>query len=285
MSSLKKGHPLATALDTPPFLRWAGSKRWLVDELLARLPERYGRYFEPFLGSGSAFFAIGPEIASLSDTIVPLIQCYQEVKDDPEGVHAALANWEVSKSAYYQIRDLIPKDGPERAAQFLFLNKTAFNGLYRVNRSGVFNVPYGRPKSSTIVSQDCLREASRMLQPVELKACDFELALEPATTGDLIYLDPPYVAGHRTNGFVDYNSSLFSWNDQLRLRDLFQQLDADGAYVMLSNANHPSILELYREYPRSEFSRHSSMAAKSQARGWSTEILVLGHSLKEALYG
>lgn len=278
-------YPLATALDTPPFLRWAGSKRWLVDEILARLPERYGRYYEPFLGSGSAFFAIRPKIASLSDTIVPLVQCYEAVRDDPEGVHAVLAQWEVSKSAYYQIRELRPGDSILRAAQFIFLNKTAFNGLYRVNRSGIFNVPYGRPKSNTIVSRACLEAASQTLQGVQLEACDFELALKAATTGDLIYLDPPYVAGHRANGFVDYNSSLFSWDDQVRLRDLFHQLDADGAYVMLSNANHPSIVELYSQHSRFEFTRHSSMAAKSQARGLSSEILVLGHSLMEVLNG
>lgn len=276
---------MATALDRPPFLRWAGSKRWLVDELIARLPERYGRYYEPFLGSGSVFFGIRPKAASLSDTIAPLMQCFQAVKHDPDSVYTALTRWEVSKTAFYQIRALQPDNPSEEAAQFIFLNKTAFNGLYRVNRSGVFNVPYGRPKSDTIVSRDCLREASRALESVELKACDFEIGLQTATTGDLIYLDPPYVAGHRANGFVDYNSNLFSWDDQVRLRDLFQQLDSTGAFLMLSNANHPSITDLYQGYSRSEFTRRSSMAAKSQARGWSTEILVLGHSLREALDG
>jgi len=275
---------MANLQQAGPFLRWAGSKRWLVSEIVARTPRTFGTYFEPFLGSGAAFFALRPQNgAILSDAIPGLIQCYESVRDDPDQVFDGLSGWAVDRETYYRVRSLISEDKFQKAAQFIYLNKTAFNGLYRVNQSGAFNVPFGRPKNSRITTREELGAASASLMSADLRAGDFETMLLEAKARDLIYLDPPYVAGHRMNGFVDYNSRLFRWEDQVRLRNVFERLDALGAFVILSNASHSSVAELYRGYPFQVHSRYSSMAASMASRGVSTELLVIGKTLERKL--
>lgn len=269
-----------------PFLRWAGSKRWLAKVIPTILPPDYGDYYEPFLGSGAVFFSISPSSrAHLSDVIKPLANCYSAVKDNPERVHEELLTWPVDKDNYYMVRGLDPEDSFQAAAKFIYLNKTAFNGLYRVNRDGVFNVPYGRPKTSNIVSEAELKNASAALELATLGSLDFEEALLGARPRDFVYLDPPYVAGHRQNGFVDYNSRLFDWADQIRLSQIFHRLDREGVYVLLSNADHESIRSLYEGYTVLTFERYSSMSARPSARGGTQEILVIGDALNQARKG
>lgn len=268
-----------------PFLRWAGSKRWLVEEVLERRPAQWGRYFEPFLGSGAVFFALCPEDAVLGDAIAPLIDCYRCVKEDHKLVFDHLQRWSVDKESFYSVRSTKMEDPFARAAQFIYLNKTAFNGLYRVNRAGEFNVPFGRPKTSKTASLEDLKRAAAALQRAQLMAGDFEDTLTDAQEGDLVFLDPPYVAGHRANVFIDYNSKLFDWEDQVRLRELFVALDERGVNVLLTNAAHSSVGDLYRNFTTHEYERHSSMAAAAKARGKSTELLVLGATLEENLHG
>ena len=247
------------------------------------IPPTIDRYFEPFLGAGSVYFNVPCHVeAKISDVISPLIECFRMVRDDPVAVHQAIGKWSVDREAYYRVRSMTSDDAATSAAQFIYLNKTAYNGLYRVNQSGSFNVPFGRPKTSNIVGLDDLLEASRILgERTSIDLRDFRDALSECAAGDFVYLDPPYVAGHRLNGFVDYNSKLFTWRDQEDLAKEFARLDSLGAYVVLSNADHESIRRLYDGFEIRSVSRKSTMAARGAARCESTEILVVGSSFKE----
>lgn len=264
-----------------PFLRWAGSKRWLMPTLLELLPREWGDYYEPFLGSASTFFAIAPEGKSfLSDALAPLVNCFQAVRDHPERVARHASTWSTDKETYYQVRGAELADSIESAAQFIYLNKLCFNGLYRENQSGKFNVPYGRPKSDRILFEGQLEAAASTLSNATIDHMDFEESLERCCPGDLVYLDPPYVAGHRSNGFVDYNAKIFSWEDQGRLARIFKRLNELGVHVVMSNADHSSVRELYSGYQMLQLERYSSMSGKSGRRGPSAELVVLSDSIR-----
>jgi DNA adenine methylase len=266
-------------LQAAPFLRWAGSKRWLVPRIREMFPDTFGRYFEPFLGSGAIFFACaGSRVSHLSDTISPLINCYQQVRDHPLAVAQVSQKWLVDAPTYYEVRSTQDEDPVRQAARFIYLNKTCFNGLYRENQNGEFNVPFGRPKSSNILDHENLMRASELLQSpgTIIKVCDFEDSLKDCSEGDVVYIDPPYVAGHRQNGFVDYNAKLFGWEDQRRLASVCRDLHKRGASVIVSNASHESVRRLFTNpgFQLLEVSRYSSMAARSGKRGNSTELLI-----------
>lgn len=266
-----------------PFLRWAGSKRWLSRAISALVPAGTAKYYEPFLGSGAVYFSLAESIeCHLSDTLSPLIACYAEIQRDAEAVATQLQRWNCDRDTYYEVRSLRPDvESTEAAAQFIYLNRLGFNGLYRVNSSGGFNVPYGRPKNANMVTLAELRlVANRLKDVTTLKAQDFEDALDECDAEDFVYLDPPYVAGHRNNGFVDYNAKLFTWSDQERLARKFQDLSAAGIKVVLSNADHESVRSLYAKYRVITIERHSSMAARASARGKTQEILVLSDALR-----
>lgn len=269
-----------------PFLRWAGSKRWFVPQLRNFMPDYYGSYYEPFLGSGSAFFAVAEgHRAYLADTITGLVNCYVQVRDRHEEVVAVAQSWETDSETYYKVRAVRAETDLVRdAARFIYLNKLCFNGLYRENGSGQFNVPYGRPKSTNVISLPLLRAVSARLQnQVSIDAMDFEERLMTCKGGDFVYLDPPYVAGHRTNGFADYNAKIFSWDDQRRLSNIFLELDRRGVFVVQTNADHPTVKELYKGAYSQSISRYSSMAARSTVRGASSELLIVGETLRKAL--
>lgn len=261
-----------------PFLRWAGSKRAHLRYLVDCLPERFKTYWEPFLGSGSLFFLLQPERAVLSDSCSPLISTFRAVRDRPAEILRHLDGMKVNKSAYYRMRALAPQDRFERAAQFIYLNKTCWNGLYRVNSRGEFNVPFGRPKTQTVVDAENLRACGSTLRrgEVQLSAGDFGVALSEVRSGDLVYLDPPYVTRHNNNGFVDYNEQLFSWHDQERLAHLAQKLVRRGAYVVVSNADHEDVLSLFRDFRRLVFSRSSTLASDATKRGIVREAILVG---------
>nr|WP_306420292.1 Dam family site-specific DNA-(adenine-N6)-methyltransferase [uncultured Nocardioides sp.] len=270
---------------TSPFLRWAGSKRWLIDRILELVPTEYGTYYEPFLGSGAVFFSCtSGRPARLSDTISPLINCYLQVRRDADAVADMAESWSVDSETYYKIRATEFEDEVSQAAQFIYLNKTCYNGLYRENQLGRFNVPFGRPKTSRVLDRVSLAEASAKLAApgVTIRAQDFEETLETCGAGDVAYLDPPYVAGHRQNGFVDYNAKLFSWEDQRRLADVCRRISTRGAAVIVSNADHPSVRELFNDehFRLIQVSRYSSMAARSGRRGTSDELLIVSNALK-----
>jgi len=259
-----------------PFVRWAGSKRSLLRHIVPALPQKCARYYEPFVGSGSLYFLLSPNSAVLNDANRELISTYRAVRDGPRSVLAAYKKYDVlDKQQYYSVRDAIPpKNRFERGARFLYLNRACWNGLYRVNQSGKFNVPYGAPKSSSELDESNLRSCSKLLKgDVTLTQQDFSKAFDDAGDGDLVYLDPPYVTTHNQNGFLDYNKRIFSWNDQVRLAKHARQAVENGAWVIVSNANHHDVRELYRDFNQATLTRRSTLASSNLARSSVSEAL------------
>lgn len=258
-----------------PFLRWAGSKQRLINELLARIPDSYARYYEPFLGSGALFFALRPKRATLSDASAELIETWRSVRDHPEDLCEYLRPLKPSKDLFYRVRANRSDIQPTRAGEFIYLNKTCWNGLYRVNAKGQFNVPYGAPQSDFIFDPDNLTACSKAMRPraISILHCDFEVALRPVRANDLVFLDPPYVTRHNFNGFRDWNEKLFSWEDQVRLAQMAERLAKRGAHVLVSNADHPEVAELYGSFRKYELERASTIASNAAKRGRITEAL------------
>lgn len=261
-----------------PFLKWAGGKRLLLDQILPHINATSSRktYFEPFLGGGAVFFALSPSRAVLSDSNEALIDTYAAVRDYVETVIDRLRHFPYSESDYYRIRDSKPRTAAGRAARFIYLNKTCFNGLYRENLDGEFNVPFGRHGSQPLTCDRAqLRGASAALKGTTLKKLDFEEAVGPARSGDVVYFDPPYVVSHTENGFVEYNARIFSWEDQERLAELARNLAAEGVHVVVSNADHGSIRKLYSGFHIQRLVRWSTMAASKTKRFATSELLLI----------
>lgn len=259
-----------------PFLKWAGGKRWLVETYGEIFPVEYGRYIEPFLGGGAIFFHLLPQRARLSDLNGDLVECYKQIRDCPSELQALLGRHQAKhcKDHYYEVRSTDPKTKIERAARFLYLNRTCWNGLYRVNLKGQFNVPIGT-KNTVLLSSDDFSHTSELLENVDLVQCDFEQSLEEAEEGDLVYIDPPYTVKHNFNGFLKYNESIFSWSDQVRLHAAAVAAKQRGATVIVSNAAHQSLLDLYKNADNLQVvTRSSVLAASSLKRGQVEEILV-----------
>ncbi len=249
----------------------------MVPLIKDRLPE-YKTYYEPFLGSGCLFFALEPAKSVISDTNPELINCYKQVKNHCRLVMKVLKKLRTNKDTYYKVRDqLYPKaDHIKRAAYFIFLNKTCWNGLYRVNNQGNFNVPSGDLNRDKLVYQeDHLMLVSQRLKNTEILCEDFEDVIKVAKKGDLVYFDPPYVTSHLKNGFIKYNSKLFSQIDELRLSKAASTLSNNGTHVIVSNAAHPLIKELYDgQFYKNEISRFSGIAANVDNRKPFMELLV-----------
>ncbi|MDO1527907.1 Dam family site-specific DNA-(adenine-N6)-methyltransferase [Fulvimonas sp. R45] len=262
--------------DLTPFLKWAGGKRWLARDYVSFFNMKgIRRYVEPFLGSGAVFFSIQPESALLSDLNIDLVETYRSIRDNWQAVKRALGRHHKHHSPeyYYKVRSSIPKDGFARAARFIYLNRTCFNGLYRVNCRGEFNVPLGT-KTSVILDTDDFGAIADRLARVELVAEDFEKVIDRCGVGDFIFADPPYTVKHNNNGFVKYNENLFSWADQERLQCSLARAARRGARVIVSNADHPSIRELYNGCSINTLWRHSVMASESARRKVTSEVLV-----------
>lgn len=230
------------------FLRWAGGKRWLAEDLAPFFKECRGTYYEPFLGSGSMFFAADPKSAVLSDINSELINLYKVVQKNPSDLRDRLSAIEVTKKNYYIVRSAIHSHELSAAARTLFLNKTGFNGLYRVNKRGEFNVPFGDRGTDDFLRTNVLETSSLALKRATLLNKDFEVVIDRADCGDMIYCDPAYTVKHDNNGFLRYNESVFSWADQTRLRNASIKAARRGATIVVSNAAHPTIAELYRPY-------------------------------------
>lgn len=259
-----------------PFLKWAGGKRWLTSAYGNLLPASYERYYEVFLGGGAVFFSMRPQLATLSDLNDQLIECYSVLRDEWQNVVEQLHYHHLnhSKDYYYKIRDSKPRKLGERAAQFIYLNRTCWNGLYRVNLKGEFNVPIGT-KTNVLLEADNFEALSALLQKTELLASDFEEVIDKARSGDFIFADPPYTVRHNFNGFVKYNEKIFHWEDQIRLRDCLVRASNRGCLVLLTNAHHPSVIELYEnDFELISLSRSSVIAANSKNRGMYEELIV-----------
>ena len=260
-----------------PFLKWAGSKRNLLHHIVPVLPTRFRTYREPFLGSAALFFLLRPDAAVLSDRASELIQTFIAVRDNVAAVERYLRQLDPSRSTYYAVRSNRSRGRFKRAAEFIYLNRNCWNGLFRVNSAGQFNVPYGWPKGPNEVDIPNLRACATLLRGprISIWSADFEENLDDAKAGDLVYLDPPYVTGHNNNGFVDYNEVLFSWADQIRLAVAADRLAARGATVIVSNANHNEVIKLYPDFTRISFSRSSTLASDKTKRGAVSEVLMV----------
>lgn len=249
-----------------PLLKWPGGKRRLVQFILPLLPKRFNSYYEPFLGGGALFFALQPATAFLSDRNSELVATYNHVRSNPESVIEQLASLPNTETDYYAIRSRRPTSGVARAARLIYLTTLAFNGIHRVNFKGQFNVPYGYKGHLKPCEPDRIRAISQALRTATVKCVDFEVALSSARTGDLVYLDPPYTVAHGNNGFLKYNAKIFSWEDQQRLAKVARRLAKKSCFVVVSNADHPTIRALYPEFEVAEVRRYSVMAASSDFR-------------------
>jgi len=232
-----------------------------LKHILHFIPESFGLYYEPFLGGGALFFALLPKQSCLSDNNPDLINCYIQIRDNPEAVIWSLNKYKNTKESYYKIREEVPTDDIERAARIIYLTTLSFNGIYRTNLKGKFNVPYGYKTHLQPCDLVKINKISAALISAELHCCDFEESVAKTRKGDLIYFDPPYTVAHENNGFLKYNEIIFSWNDQIRLANLANKLAMRGCRVIVSNADHASICGLYNEFKLKLIERPSVIAA------------------------
>lgn len=229
-----------------PFLRWAGGKKWLLGYLNELLNNKaFNNYHESFLGGGAVFFSYQPKKRSfLCDVNEELIETYLAVKEDPESIIELLLKYKNTEQFYYELRSSKPRKAIRKAARFIFLNQTSYNGLYRVNKLGGYNVPYGFRKNVTIDAEKIL-VASKALQNAHIASGDFTLHVDLIKRGDLVFLDPPYTVSHNDNGFIEYNRSLFSLDDQHRLKEYINEIKRRGAFYILTNAAHETIKGIF----------------------------------------
>lgn len=231
-----------------PFLKWPGGKRWAAARIADLIrPNLTGRYYEPFLGGGAVFFHLRPNKATLSDINADLIDTYRTVSTRHRQIVSLLQGLPVSPAAYAEVREWDAKGLIDRAVRFLYLNRTAFGGMYRLNRQGHFNVPYGGGGRTPAILWESrlLEDAAAALRCARLVACDFAESMRAARAGDVVYCDPTYTVAHENNGFVRYNETNFSWKDQERLAAEAISAQRRGAVVIISNAHHHSIRRLY----------------------------------------
>jgi DNA adenine methylase len=259
-----------------PFLKWAGGKRWFVNQSRDSIPDNFGRYIEPFLGSGALFFGLQPREAILSDLNAELIETFSTIKENWESVRSILQRYHELHSPrfYYRMRSSRPRSKAMRAARFIYLNRTCWNALYRVNIRGQFNVPIGTKQKVLLDSDDFCR-VSDLLKGASLITSDFEPIISRAHAGDLIFADPPYVTAHSQNGFLKYNEKLFSWDDQLRLVSCLRTAMKNGTHILATNADTPAIRKLYEgSFAVRTASRSSVIAASSARRGIRNELVI-----------
>lgn len=266
-----------TRMSVPPFLKWAGGKRWLVQTRADLFDVPHRRLIEPFVGSGAVFFHMRPKRAVLADSNADLIATYQAIKTNWKAVAA-----EVERHAdlhceehYYEVRALNGLDSLyQRAGRFIYLNRTCWNGLYRVNRQGHFNVPIGT-KQNVVLDSDDFELTAHALSNAQILHSDFGPVIEAAMEGDLLFVDPPYTVKHNLNGFVKYNETIFSWDDQVRLATQLRNADLRGVRILMTNADHESVRDLYAGHFELESTpRMSVLAGRAGARGKVTELLV-----------
>lgn len=233
-----------------PFLKWAGGKTQLLPELSKYIPIYFNKYIEPFIGGGAFFFHLNPHNAIISDSNYELIVTYRTIRDSVEDVIYLLRTFKNEESFYYEMRSQNPDklSNIERTARLLFLNKTCFNGLYRVNKKGEFNVPYGK-RAGNFYDSEVLRDASEFLKNTKIEHADYLHSLNKhAQKGDFIFLDPPYYPVGKYGDFKRYTKEFFYHEDQIALKEEFDRLVNIGCHVLLTNSDNPIVLELYKDY-------------------------------------
>lgn len=265
---------------TYPIVKWVGGKRQLMFELLKNMPENYNRYFEPFIGGGALFFELQPENAYISDMNEELINLYSVVRDNVYKLMHDLSKHKITKEYFLEIRNLDRTDkytklsDIEKASRFIYLNRTCFNGMYRVNSQGQFNVPFGHYKNPRIIDEVNLLNCSELLKKTEIKCADFSEILYKVQKGDFVYFDPPYVPLNETSSFTSYTKDGFDIDMQFKLRKVCDELDSMGVKFMLSNSDTQLVNELYTNYNINKVFASRQINANAKGRGKITEVLV-----------
>lgn len=263
-----------------PFVKWAGGKGQLLDQLEPLLPDRFDAYLEPFLGGGAFYLALEPARAILADCNEDLIATYRVIRDRLDDLLAELDTHRHEEAYYYDVRaqrpDALSPVG--RAARFIYLNKSCYNGLYRVNRSGHFNVPFGRYRTAPrLYSEANLRRVAALLACADLALAPYQQTLDRARPGDFVYVDPPYHPLSATASFTAYTAAAFDAADQRELARWYRLLDRRGCRLMLSNSSAPLIRELYADFRIVEVQAHRMINSNAGARGAITELVVLNY--------
>jgi len=266
-----------------PFLKWAGGKKQLLPALLARIPDSFSTYYEPFIGGGALFFALKPSQAVIADVNEELIATFQVIKDSPYKLIDSLSKHRHCRDYYYELRALDRNASfqklskVERASRTIYLNKTCFNGLYRVNAKGEFNTPFGSYKNPRFLDSENLLACHQVLQSTSIQCASFESVLSSATKGDFVYLDPPYAPLTPTSNFTGYSKGGFGESKQVQLRDVCKSLDSRGVRFLASNSSAPLILELYKDFHISTVSATRAINAVGSKRGKVTEVLITNY--------
>jgi len=273
-----------------PFLKWAGGKRQLLSEIRKYIPKKIKIYFEPFLGGGAVFFDIQPRKAVISDINQELINVYKVIKYNVDDLITDLSGHINEKEYYYKIRDLdrteeyINLSPVKKASRIIFLNKTCYNGLFRVNSQGYFNVPFGNYKKPNFEDNILLKAVSDFLNKIDVSILndDFEIVLEKAKKGDFIYLDPPYDPISDTSSFTGYDLNGFDTEDQVRLKKVFDELNTKGCKVLLSNSGTEFIKDLYKDYINVIVTATRAINSDATKRGYIEELLVMNYDNKDS---
>lgn len=260
-----------------PFVRWAGGKTWFIPYMSNIIQDlQIEHYHEPFLGGGAIYFSMDHRKRSyLSDANPQLINTYMQVKNNPEKLIELFSQMPNTENDYYRIRDEFTMDATvENAARFLYLNQTSYNGLYRVNRDGRYNVPYGF-RANWVYDPERIRTASLRLKNTRISVGDFEVNKHRIKRNDLVFLDPPYTVSHNNNGFISYNQQLFSLDDQHRLKKFIEYIKGKGAFYILTNAAHETIREIFLTQGDRivELQRNSLIGGRNAARAAISEYI------------
>lgn len=272
---MQENNIITEELKIKPFLRWAGGKSWFLKHMKEFTNGvKFKNYHEPFIGSAAVFIHLKPtKISYLSDLNTELIETYISVRDEVENIIKELKKFKNTKEDYYKIRESKFQSDFKRAARFIYLNQTSFNGIYRVNLNGVYNVPFGF-RGKEFYEPENLRFVSEILQNADIKDSDFEIVKNRVKKNDLVFLDPPYTISHNNNGFIKYNQKLFSLDDQYRLSSLIDELKKKEAYYILTNSAHQKIEEIFEKGDKKIKLKRASLIGGSNAiRGKFEEII------------
>lgn len=267
-----------------PFLKWPGGKRWFISRYSHLLPVKYNRYIEPFVGGGAVFFSLNPKKSIISDINPDLINVYSVMRDKPEELKKILIIHQKMhcKDYFYEIRSDVPPDNIMQAGRFLYLNRACFNGLYRVNASGEFNVPMGN-KTNFLYDIDMFDTYSKALKYTDIYVEHYSKIIKKIRKNDFIFIDPPYTILHNQNSFIKYNEKLFSWSDQEQLLKDLCAARNKGAIVFAANANFPPLKAMYEQqnFYTKIISRPCVISGKPEGRKKQEELLITSIPLLE----
>lgn len=284
----QEGKPLTDTLLplARPVLKWAGGKTQLLPEIATRVPETFFKYHEPFVGSGAVFFALSPEHATISDTNRNLVNLYTHIRDNTAQLHEALQTLQLEfnelpgdeKSEYYYSKRVLFNSGPKgsigHSALMVFLNKTGFNGMYRENPKGEFNIPFAKKRSVNLPTYEHLEACKVVLQNAEIFHAGFDSITDRVKSGDFVYFDPPYVPLNKTSSFTNYQAKGFSLRNHEQLAETVSILNKEGVKVLLSNSDTPEVRSIFKEFTIDTVYARRSINSKGSGRGVVAEVLV-----------